>query len=394
MICNLLYRDPELVVALGKSIIFVNPNDLQIFKEITLPENLSSYNLKVKDSVDSNGDDEDDFINETTNLSSRKETVGVQNIALSHQRLLLAVTTNGQKALMLYSLRPEQGKLSFVAGLKKNSTALDFSRDDKLLLIADKAGDCYLCNCENIQSTMVIKHLLGHMNIVYDVLWSPDCKFIVTCDRDDKIRVTHYPEAYDIQSYCLGHKEFVSSICWLNDKILLSVSGDQTMRLWNYVDGKEIAIFELPGAGLKVCTRQIKKDHYQVAVLIWSIDDNTHILMQELTKQQVNNGGDCIWRCSKPHVKEPEMFCSNLCFVGDCVYAVGVKNGNLAITIVKNVAEAIPENQLHSCSMVNDYFNGYQCETPDITSFFKKRYDNLKDYLERKRKRQERDQKN
>lgn len=40
-----------------------------------------------------------------------------------------------------------------------------------------------------------------------DILLSSDEKYVLTSDRDEKIRVTHYPKTYIIKNYCLGHKE-------------------------------------------------------------------------------------------------------------------------------------------------------------------------------------------
>lgn len=36
-----------------------------------------------------------------------------------------------------------------------------------------------------------------------------DGQFLITSDRDEKVRVSHYPNAYNIGSYCLGHEEYV-----------------------------------------------------------------------------------------------------------------------------------------------------------------------------------------
>ena len=40
--------------------------------------------------------------------------------------------------------------------------------------------------------------------------------------------------------FCLGHKEFVSSIIALTNEIIMSISGDGTLRLWNFLTGKQL----------------------------------------------------------------------------------------------------------------------------------------------------------
>lgn len=39
---------------------------------------------------------------------------------------------------------------------------------------------------------------------------SPDDRFIITADRDEKIRVSHLRSPYNIQSFCLGHTQWVT----------------------------------------------------------------------------------------------------------------------------------------------------------------------------------------
>lgn len=62
----------------------------------------------------------------------------------------------------------------------------------------------------------------------------------MTSDRDEKIRVTNCPNYHEIEMFCLGHKEFVSSLIALDNDTVMSISGDGTLRLWNFLTGKQL----------------------------------------------------------------------------------------------------------------------------------------------------------
>jgi WD40 repeat protein len=68
----------------------------------------------------------------------------------------------------------------------------------------------------------------------------------MTCDRYEKIRVSGYSDSCNIQSYCLGHKEFVTGLSLLptDETILMSSLGDGTVRFWDYAAGIELYIVD------------------------------------------------------------------------------------------------------------------------------------------------------
>lgn len=121
--------------------------------------------------------------------------------------------------------------------MQKTANKVCFAKDNRVL-VADRNGDVLSYSLEDNSDKAIL--LLGHLSVILDMIMSPCGKFIITCDRDEKIRVSCYPNSYNIVSFCLGHNEFVSKLHLLKNNILLSASGDGTVRLWNYLEGKEL----------------------------------------------------------------------------------------------------------------------------------------------------------
>ncbi|GLH15560.1 tRNA (guanine-N(7)-)-methyltransferase non-catalytic subunit wuho [Gryllus bimaculatus] len=121
--------------------------------------------------------------------------------------------------------------------LVRAADKIKFSPSSDNVTVADKSGDVYLFSVMEPNKEGVL--LLGHLSMLLDVLMSDDERYIITCDRDEKIRVSHFPNAYNIQSYCLGHTEFVSCLSFLphNKSVLVSGSGDGSVKFWNYESG-------------------------------------------------------------------------------------------------------------------------------------------------------------
>ena len=53
--------------------------------------------------------------------------------------------------------------------------------------------------------------VLGHTSLLTAFLLSPDEKHIITADRDEHIRASRFPQGYTIESFCLGHKRYITS---------------------------------------------------------------------------------------------------------------------------------------------------------------------------------------
>ncbi|KAJ4436065.1 tRNA (guanine-N(7)-)-methyltransferase non-catalytic subunit wdr4 [Periplaneta americana] len=119
-----------------------------------------------------------------------------------------------------------------------------FMPSGQAIVLADKAGDAYRFSVEKPHEEG--KLLLGHLSMLLDILVSPDEKYVITCDRDEKIRVSKYPNTYTIHSYCLGHEEFITGLSFLpnDNSVLISVSGDGTLRFWDYRRGSQLIVVD------------------------------------------------------------------------------------------------------------------------------------------------------
>lgn len=122
----------------------------------------------------------------------------------------------------------------------RRCTALTFTASEEKLLVADKSGDVYSFPVLEPQRCGQLE--LGHLSMLLDVAVSPDDRYVLTADRDEKIRVSWAVAPHSIESFCLGHTEFVSRIFVVPDhpELLLSSSGDCTLRLWEYRGGQEL----------------------------------------------------------------------------------------------------------------------------------------------------------
>ncbi|KAF2356996.1 tRNA (guanine-N(7)-)-methyltransferase non-catalytic subunit Trm82 [Trinorchestia longiramus] len=135
-----------------------------------------------------------------------------------------------------------QGRHVLVAD--KTGDVLNFSLDDagKGLVSADESSSSSDGQDERSPAPV----LLGHLSMLLSLTISVCGRYVASSDRDEKIRVSSYPRSYNIASFCLGHSEFVGQLRTLPSfpALLLSASGDGTLRLWNFEDGKELSVVD------------------------------------------------------------------------------------------------------------------------------------------------------
>uniref|UniRef100_A0A8P4KP71 WD repeat domain 4 n=1 Tax=Dicentrarchus labrax TaxID=13489 RepID=A0A8P4KP71_DICLA len=156
----------------------------------------------------------------------------------------LVALTDDNKRLVLLHCEPSWRCIS-VRSVARRCTSLLFSRAEDELLAADKSGDVYSFSVAEPQREGELK--MGHLSMLLAVTMSPDDKYIITADRDEKIRVSHRRSPYNIQSFCLGHQEFVSALLIPSGhpRWLLSGSGDGTVKLWEFESGRKLQSWDL-----------------------------------------------------------------------------------------------------------------------------------------------------
>ncbi|CAE6426329.1 unnamed protein product [Rhizoctonia solani] len=198
----------------------------------------------------------------TTVSSAEKNVPSVIRIAAVDGTYQHLVTSGDDKRLRVWSVN-DLKELN-CREIPKRANVLKLSQDGQTILAADKFGDIFSyplilpdptqqpqpTGTPGSKSVAVAMHdnphgtlILGHASIVTDFVLTYGEKQVVSADRDEHVRVSWYPEGWDVDRYCLGHKKFVSALeipSWA-PSILISGGGDPELYVWEYKTGKNIA---------------------------------------------------------------------------------------------------------------------------------------------------------
>ncbi|KAI8615659.1 hypothetical protein BC830DRAFT_1049044, partial [Chytriomyces sp. MP71] len=79
------------------------------------------------------------------------------------------------------------------------------------------------------------KLLLGHCSMITNMILNRESGLLLTSDRDEKIRVSLFPDTFEIEGFCLGHRGFITSIRVLPGRPdeLISGGGDGLLLFWD-----------------------------------------------------------------------------------------------------------------------------------------------------------------
>lgn len=177
----------------------------------------------------------------------------IRDMCLSHNNKYLIVTTDNDKAVVIFKINYENNDGNVFEVIKrqpmsKRPSAVCTSMDDSKVIIADKFGDVYSIslNDPTVEDDSKLIPILGHVSMLTCVQNSIDengKEVILTADRDEHIRISYFPKSYVIKKILFGHKEFISSFVlpeWCNNKVLVSAGGDSFICTWLWQNEDEL----------------------------------------------------------------------------------------------------------------------------------------------------------
>ena len=107
-----------------------------------------------------------------------------------------------------------------------------------VLIASDKAGDVWAIDTPLLSNKVLVA---GHTaSVITDVTqFSIDNQdYVATSDRDEKIRISMFPQFVQIKTYCLGHTNVVTSVIFMEKfKLLVTCGWDHAIYLWEPVSG-------------------------------------------------------------------------------------------------------------------------------------------------------------
>ncbi|CAB4255667.1 similar to Saccharomyces cerevisiae YDR165W TRM82 Subunit of a tRNA methyltransferase complex composed of Trm8p and Trm82p that catalyzes 7- methylguanosine modification of tRNA [Maudiozyma barnettii] len=180
----------------------------------------------------------------------------IRNLLISKDGHKLLSCADSDKSVLVFDidLNNDTNCLQLVKRqpFPKRPNSITITDDGKTVIMADKFGDVYSIPTDGEPLKDIndeLDPILGHVSMLTDVLFKVDShgkKFIITTDRDEHIKVSHFPQSFIVDKWLFGHSQFLSSICsplWKSEW-LFSAGGDDFIYLWDWESGKKLSEFK------------------------------------------------------------------------------------------------------------------------------------------------------
>lgn len=182
----------------------------------------------------------------------------IRNVLLSSDEKQLYACTDSDKSVLIFDidLSSTDNCLSLNKRqlFPKRPNSITITPDNQSIIMADKFGDVYDMSITDKTTIELndLKPILGHVSMLTSVLAVEDPetkkKFVITSDRDEHIKISHYPQTFIVDKWLFGHKEFLSFLNvpkWTSQQnILISAGGDHSIFIWDWKTGKLLSTFD------------------------------------------------------------------------------------------------------------------------------------------------------
>ncbi|CAI4058355.1 Trm82p SKDI_04G3860 [Saccharomyces kudriavzevii IFO 1802] len=179
----------------------------------------------------------------------------IRNLKLTADDSRLIACADSDKSVLIFDVdrasKTNILKLTKRFSFPKRPNAITVAEDGTTVIVADKFGDVYSIDINsNPEEKFTQEPILGHVSMLTDVHMMKDSTghtFLITSDRDEHIKISHYPQCFIVDKWLFGHKHFVSSICCDKDSLLLSAGGDVNIFAWDWKTGETLSTFDYSG---------------------------------------------------------------------------------------------------------------------------------------------------
>lgn len=170
--------------------------------------------------------------------------------SLKHDCFIIATNNKRIRTLIQDKDNNNNGNMYKLCQFKKmdkkiSSIALSPTNDEQteeFLICADKFGVIFMFLLPNLK---VKFDGSGHLAIISHITFDSSGKYLMSCDKDFKIRISRFPSLFIIDGFCYGHTEAVTKCCTIENKYILSGSCDGTIRFWSIPFGKQLSIIKV-----------------------------------------------------------------------------------------------------------------------------------------------------